>query len=105
MYADLDRLGRGSNHTGEAADHVHVARNHLRSVEMTVGMFGRTEVAANAEVLVSRAHERHVRALDDHHRSLTWIGENTAGAATALDEADQAGAYAVRRGNTSHRQA
>ncbi|MEV2218254.1 DUF2563 family protein [Nocardia vinacea] len=103
MYADLDRIMRGSNHTYGATDHAHEARTHLRSVEVTADMFGRTETAAHAEAVVSRAHERHTRALDDHHRDLTWIGENTAAAGTALGEADQAGGDAVRRGNTFDR--
>ncbi|MFI6369267.1 DUF2563 family protein [Nocardia sp. NPDC050630] len=99
MYADPDRLLRGSNHTYGATDHVQEACNHLRSVEVTAGMFGQTEAATNAEAVTSRAHQRHTRALDDHHRNLTWIGENTAGAATALGGADHAGADAVRRGD------
>ncbi|MFI6368591.1 DUF2563 family protein [Nocardia sp. NPDC050630] len=80
-----------------------MARNHLRSVEVTGGMFGGTAVTANAEAVVSRARERHARALDDRHRSLAWIGENTAAATTALGKADQAGAGAVRRGNAFDR--
>src|SRR5258707_678419 len=100
MYADLDRLARGSNHIYDATHHIYEAGNHLRSVEVTADMFGRTEAAANAEAVVSRAHERHTRALDDDHRKVTWIGENTTAAKTALGEADQAGGDAVRRGNT-----
>ncbi|WP_039803891.1 DUF2563 family protein [Nocardia araoensis] len=102
MYAHLDRLLRGSNHTYDATDHVHKAYSHLRSVEVTADMFGRTASAANAEAAV-RAHERHTRALHDLYRKLTWIGENTAAAATALGAADQAGADAVRRGDTFDR--
>ncbi|MEV5647161.1 DUF2563 family protein [Nocardia sp. NPDC052254] len=103
MYADIDRIARGSNHAYGATDHLHEAHNHLRSVEVSAGMFGRTEAAANAEALAYRAHERHKRALDEHHRNLTWIGENTAGVATTLGEADHAGRDTVRRGGSVDR--
>lgn len=97
MFADLDRLARGSDHTGRAAEHVRVARDHLQSVEVTKGVFGRTEVATSAEAVVSRKIEWHVHALDDCHRNLTGIRERTTGVTTGLHEADQAVADAVRR--------
>ena len=103
MYADLDRLAHGKRHTHTAAGHMDQARAHLRSVEMDTGMFGRTQAAPNAETVVSRTHARHVRALDDHHGRLTWIGEQTNDATTSLWEADIAGGAAVRAGDTTGR--
>ncbi|MFB8281026.1 DUF2563 family protein [Nocardia colli] len=103
MYADLDRVMRGSDHAGAAADHVHGAGEQLRAAEVTVDMFGRTEAAANAAAVLSRAHAQHATALDDHHRDLTWISEQTAVAATTLDQADRAGADNVRRVHVADR--
>jgi len=103
MYADLDRIARGSKHAAEAADHVHEARGHLRSVAVSAGMFGRTEAAANTEDVLSRAHDGHIRALDDRHRSLTRVGERTAEGAATFGEADLAGGAAVRAGHTADR--
>jgi hypothetical protein len=96
MDADLDRLAQGKSCTDAAADHMDGARTRLRSVEVSAGMFGQTGTAADAEAVVSRVHAGHVRALGDHHKSLTWIGEQTKNVTIGLGGADRAGGAAVR---------
>ncbi|GAA5066934.1 DUF2563 family protein [Nocardia callitridis] len=97
MDADLDRILRGSNHAETAAGHVHDARGRLGSIELAADMFGLTAGATSAHGIMSRAHERYARELDGHHRSVTWIRENTSGTAVGLDLGDVDGAASVRR--------
>lgn len=95
LFVDLGHLVRGSTRTEEAAEHVRAASDLLRSVESTAGMFGRTEAAANADTLLSQAHEQHLRNLGEHHRGLRWVGSRSADTAIAFDEADNAGGDAT----------
>ncbi|MGW4843134.1 DUF2563 family protein [Nocardia brasiliensis] len=101
MYADLDRLVRGSSHTDAAADNVGNARKQLLSAQVTTDMFGGTEIAASAELVVARVHEQHVTALDDHHRDLTDIGARTIEVVHAFGETDRTAAAVLGRTHAS----
>ncbi|MGX1778278.1 DUF2563 family protein [Nocardia brasiliensis] len=97
MYADLDRLMRGSSHTDAAADNVGNAHKQLLSAQVTADMFGGIEIAAGAELVVARVQEQHVAALDDHRRDLTDIGARTIEVVHAFGETDRTAAAALGR--------
>jgi hypothetical protein len=97
MYADFDRLTGGGRHAGVAADHAHLARLALTAVSVAPGMFGETASGANAEAVMSAAHERHSGELDDHHQALTWVSNQSTGIVTALGAADLVGRDVIAR--------
>ncbi|MBU3063020.1 DUF2563 family protein [Nocardia sp. NEAU-G5] len=96
MYADLDRLALGSYHTDTAADHVRAARQHLESSEAMNGMFGQTESAPRAHVVVHGAHKQQIGELGGHLQNLTSIYEKATSSRSGFRETDRAAADYTR---------